>query len=121
MARHTKNHVQQAPVPGGRIRAIDVPARIFKEMGVGMKGNIDDPITVFGGEANYVSKQHQPVPEPAGSQSNDEGFVMSRPQGFRRLTDSFGANLPGWPGIWQALDRKSTRLNSSHRCISYAV
>src|SRR5437879_10531566 len=23
--------------------------------------------------------------------------------------------------IWQGLDRKSTRLNSSHRCISYAV
>src|SRR5437879_11108019 len=24
-----------------------------------------------------------------------------------------------WPGVFQ--DRKSTRLNSSHRCISYAV
>src|SRR5437879_10451164 len=24
-------------------------------------------------------------------------------------------------GGWRALDRKSTRLNSSHRCISYAV
>src|ERR1017187_9468602 len=115
MARHTKNHVQQAPVPGGRIRAIDVPARIFKEMGVGMKGNIDDPITVFGGEANDVSKQHQPVPQPAGSQSNDEGFVMSRPQGFRRLTDSFGANLPGWPGIWQAFVEKTGWGKFSHK------
>src|SRR5437879_13039834 len=29
----------------------------------------------------------------------------------------------GWPGLrlLQAEDRKSTRLNSSHRCISYAV
>src|SRR5437762_7145063 len=24
-------------------------------------------------------------------------------------------------GCWQVADRKSTRLNSSHRCISYAV
>src|ERR1017187_4483717 len=24
-------------------------------------------------------------------------------------------------GIWRILDRKSTRLNSSHRCTSYAV
>src|SRR5437763_8721989 len=30
--------------------------------------------------------------------------------------------LPGWPGsLVGLLDRKSTRLNSSHRCISYAV
>src|SRR5437762_6182194 len=26
-----------------------------------------------------------------------------------------------WQGVDDALDRKSTRLNSSHRCISYAV
>src|SRR5437879_8762105 len=26
-----------------------------------------------------------------------------------------------WSGIVASLDRKSTRLNSSHRCISYAV
>src|SRR5437879_11660250 len=34
-------------------------------------------------------------------------------------------DLPPWLGIWAANlltgDRKSTRLNSSHRCISYAV
>src|SRR5437762_10410516 len=26
-----------------------------------------------------------------------------------------------WDGGWRSGDRKSTRLNSSHRCISYAV
>jgi len=64
-------------MPGDGIATIDVPARVFKEMGVGMKGDIDDPITVFGGEANDVGKQHQPVPQPAGSQSNDEDFIIS--------------------------------------------
>src|SRR5437879_10175832 len=29
--------------------------------------------------------------------------------------------LQRWPSARIALDRKSTRLNSSHRCISYAV
>src|SRR5437763_8769257 len=28
---------------------------------------------------------------------------------------------PAYPGDGSRLDRKSTRLNSSHRCISYAV
>src|SRR5437764_11271316 len=29
--------------------------------------------------------------------------------------------LVSWNGVERAIDRKSTRLNSSHRCISYAV
>src|ERR1017187_9216630 len=32
----------------------------------------------------------------------------------------FGADAP-WPGVAGQVDRKSTRLNSSHRCISYAA
>src|SRR5437762_11307001 len=31
------------------------------------------------------------------------------------------ALIAGLPGYQSVLDRKSTRLNSSHRCISYAV
>src|SRR5437763_9450669 len=33
--------------------------------------------------------------------------------------DNSAAPLPGW--VARRLDRKSTRLNSSHRCTSYAV
>src|SRR5437879_7604124 len=38
---------------------------------------------------------------------------------FAKLTDR-ALELADWPGF-QKRDRKSTRLNSSHRCISYAV
>src|SRR5436189_4212709 len=39
---------------------------------------------------------------------------------FGRVADKFLFGLPGNPvSAW--VDRKSTRLNSSHRCISYAV
>src|SRR5437763_4547792 len=35
---------------------------------------------------------------------------------------AYGGITPiGLPVAWPVLDRKSTRLNSSHRCISYAV
>src|SRR5437764_13822067 len=33
----------------------------------------------------------------------------------------FGVVIPPRAGLTMELDRKSTRLNSSHRCISYAV
>src|SRR5437763_4777440 len=34
--------------------------------------------------------------------------------------EGHGLATVGWAGAWPS-DRKSTRLNSSHRCISYAV
>src|SRR5437764_9889431 len=37
------------------------------------------------------------------------------------LERHFRAAAPGRPGHFERTDRKSTRLNSSHRCISYAV
>src|SRR5437762_9128319 len=43
---------------------------------------------------------------------------------FRSLVHHFrggGAHLPHHPRLGRRRDRKSTRLNSSHRCISYAV
>src|SRR5437764_14827182 len=42
---------------------------------------------------------------------------------FRKFTDDADhrTKIHGGPRAYIALDRKSTRLNSSHRCISYAV
>jgi hypothetical protein len=87
-------------------------------MGVGMKGDIDDAVAVFGGKTNEIGKQHQPVPQPAGSQPDDEDFVISRPHGFRKLTDCFGTNLPGWPRIWQAFIKISRAADKGNhaRC-----
>src|SRR5437762_8573027 len=54
--------------------------------------------------------------------------VISITGGIVGLTKVFGHYKTGWGGWWRLvevregpLDRKSTRLNSSHRCISYAV
>src|SRR6266481_9980369 len=49
------------------------------------------------------------------------GFVFSLPD--ERLTNEFGAGFaaPDVGGLSGGLDRKSTRLNSSHSSISYAV
>src|SRR5437879_9726848 len=45
----------------------------------------------------------------------DSGFVQMRIPGDQRR------RLRGWTNPLSKSDRKSTRLNSSHRCISYAV
>src|SRR5437762_9004872 len=49
----------------------------------------------------------------------------SKTPGSTRLVNFFelapGKRLVDLPGYGYARDRKSTRLNSSHRCISYAV
>src|SRR5437764_4351577 len=39
----------------------------------------------------------------------------------RALEPDAPRDLGEWHAVRQYLDRKSTRLNSSHRCISYAV
>src|SRR5207248_10760314 len=38
-----------------------------------------------------------------------------------RRVDTVGRRAGGTPWYWRRQDRKSTRLNSSHRTISYAV
>src|SRR5437762_6364275 len=52
-------------------------------------------------------------------------FYWARAQITRRLIEEQGfqavAVEADWPDAYRAKDRKSTRLNSSHRCISYAV
>src|SRR5436189_3034005 len=45
-------------------------------------------------------------------------------EGLPYFGQGFGHSLPGWlqgTAVVVTRDRKSTRLNSSHRCISYAV
>src|SRR2546422_6256676 len=54
------------------------------------------------------------------------GFDHARPRDLRlemRSADGAGVLLPetGWPAAHPLRDRKSTRLNSSHGYISYAV
>src|SRR5437764_7438738 len=46
---------------------------------------------------------------------DEAAFHRGHAQAFASSLDAMQRNLCG------ALDRKSTRLNSSHRCISYAV
>src|SRR5438552_16908754 len=42
---------------------------------------------------------------------------------YTRAATALDASIPSWAesGGWDSLDRKSTRLNSSHQIISYAV
>src|SRR5438270_1193149 len=55
------------------------------------------------------------APDPGGRLSGAGAHAARRPPASRQL-DHLGASV-AWPGI----DRKSTRLNSSHSQISYAV
>src|SRR5437879_10654346 len=48
------------------------------------------------------------------------GRVCNRRKQVRRKNGCPRRRLPGLP-FFRRTDRKSTRLNSSHRCISYAV
>src|SRR5437762_11210032 len=52
-----------------------------------------------------------PAPELIGSRGHQFGLLVGR---MKQLIAAFA-------GFASSLDRKSTRLNSSHRCISYAV
>jgi subfamily B ATP-binding cassette protein MsbA len=50
-------------------------------------------VAVFGGEADEIGEQHQPVRQPAGSQPNDEDFAVSPARCFRNLSDFFQAPI----------------------------
>src|SRR6266516_7424713 len=53
------------------------------------------------------------------------GVSTTGARGFRSLVIAAGSKWSGWMSVTRmrsaGLDRKSTRLNSSHRTISYAV
>src|SRR5207248_4120307 len=57
------------------------------------------------------------VPDPWRAR---RGRIRGRGDGRQRLVVDFD-QLRGVHGVVRGLDRKSTRLNSSHRTISYAV
>src|SRR5437762_11373840 len=61
---------------------------------------------------------HAGVPT-SGAWREPAPLKTKEPQTARRSTK--GGELELFDGIVWSLDRKSTRLNSSHRCISYAV
>src|SRR5437763_2732884 len=48
--------------------------------------------------------------------SKDFARRYGLPFDYANITD-----VPSYSGAYPSVDRKSTRLNSSHRCISYAV
>src|ERR1017187_10295614 len=66
------------------------------------------------------SSMHQPVQAAQLLRRQVEDFRNLRHPG-RRLAGRRGAASREGNGLWAPGDRKSTRLNSSHRCISYAV
>src|SRR5436189_4030696 len=65
--------------------------------------------TLFRSESRMIRARRQgtPVREHVGARSEDDAVNAVEPD------DAIGS--------CDGLDRKSTRLNSSHRCISYAV
>src|SRR6266436_10240658 len=69
-----------------------------------------------------------PADQASGRRAEDLAHRFLRRRGMvivaRNYRPPSGAgeiDLIGWDGDWLALDRKSTRLNSSHGYISYAV
>src|SRR5437879_10356119 len=68
------------------------------------------------GAAHAAVKDAQSRPITAG------GFVQGAPAVFRDISHAAGIDkFHHKSGTAEKRDRKSTRLNSSHRCISYAV
>src|SRR3712207_8157818 len=74
--------------------------------------------TLFPYTTLFRSPPH-PAPHPGDGDEPRRGKDRARPRGARRQV------VRGEPalarGAWKAGDRKSTRLNSSHANISYAV
>src|SRR3712207_7580076 len=74
--------------------------------------------TLFRSESFYLSQ---------GSEAEARNIYYQGRREYRKnardedgsITWSFSRNVTDW--LWKVLDRKSTRLNSSHANISYAV
>src|SRR5437879_11233137 len=58
---------------------------------------------------------------PAHGEPFDGLLPQQRAVGYLPQGYALFPHLRAWENVAFALDRKSTRLNSSHRCISYAV
>src|SRR3712207_8552743 len=87
--------------------------------------------TLFPYTTLFRSRVLRVPPEPARAAprpgARRHGAAARRPAGMnerRTVVTGIGVVAPGGPTrkeFWQLLDRKSTRLNSSHANISYAV
>src|SRR5688572_31382394 len=78
------------------------------------------------GDADFLQRLDQLVHRltlgmTAGEELTLRALVEQRPSLAVRDLLSWHERLPGVPARSEALDRKSTRLNSSHSQISYAV
>src|SRR2546430_6201236 len=67
---------------------------------------------------NYVADGDFSTAAPWSFVPSPGGNVTA---GWENALAVFRHNSPSTEGLWDSLDRKSTRLNSSHSQISYAV
>src|ERR1017187_1769509 len=101
----------EADLNGHHIKVF--PAVQFTNMPANMPANFAQPqqtglmIQIQPAVMNYVARPMNVV-GVNGTQTADDGLRLT----LAKVTDGQGGEIT---------DRKSTRLNSSHRCISYAV
>src|SRR5437879_11422651 len=93
-ARHFRGSLLDAAAVRGEGR--DGAVLVFRPPGTGSHGTVE-------------GKTRMNAPDTLSREYNNRALVPEHPQFFARWGES------------SARDRKSTRLNSSHRCISYAV
>src|SRR5437879_7150942 len=94
---------------GDRARAaVLVAAALVASFGLGWAGGLNWP--QFASELGLVEVAQKEAPSPRISEARPSGRI----EGTRKAASA--SDSPAIVG-----DRKSTRLNSSHRCISYAV
>jgi hypothetical protein len=65
------NNVQPASPFGNRIPAIDVPAGGLEKVGVGMKCEVDQAMSLFLRHGDEMREQREPVGETAGPEADD--------------------------------------------------
>src|SRR5256885_11709941 len=91
-------------------------------MGIGLRGNLCNLVDLQGCVVDYIFFFLMIRRPPRSTLFPYTTLFRSRMGGSRRTTSSSPIHpSPPRPGAMAFLDRKSTRLNSSHLVISYAV
>src|SRR5438132_12016911 len=91
----------------------------FRAAGIPIRGRITGDGTVEGGDVCWIDERTLAVGR--GYRTNDAGIRQLRELVRGCVDEVVVVPLPHWRGPEDVLDRKSTRLNSSHTVISYAV